>query len=99
MDSGSDEAGDERRAKRLLDAVQGLLEGSLRDGLSATCDLHVSDRAGRLVARRRVSVSGDYPREIVVCEKPAASGQASATGEIEVGINGVIRTSNTEGEL
>ena len=52
MDSGSDEAGDERRAQRLLNAVQGLLEGSLRDGLSATCDIHVSDRAGWLSARQ-----------------------------------------------
>ncbi len=81
MDSGSDKARNDRRAKRLLDAISRCLASSLRDGVQASCDIHVSDRTGRLIARRGFSTGWDDPGEIVVSQEPPASGQAPVAGE------------------
>lgn len=85
MDSRSNQARDNRRAERVFNALSRLLQSSVCDGLSTTCDVHISDRAGRELARRRLASGGINSGEIMVSEKPTASGQAPVAGEIEVG--------------
>lgn len=85
MDSGSNKARDDGATERLFDAISSLLEISLRHGIQATCDVHVSDGTGGVFERRRFSARRDNTGKIVVCQKPTASGQASIAGEIEVG--------------
>lgn len=86
MDSRSDQTSYPRgHAKRLLETLSRVLADSLDHGLQATCDLHISYRNGRELARCRVSVSRDNAGEVVEREVQAASGQAPATGKTEVG--------------
>ena len=70
MDSGSNAIGDKGAAQRLFDAVSGLLESSLGDGLQATCDVYVSDRAGKFIAGRGLHLYRNDAGEIVVREIP-----------------------------
>ena len=70
MDSGSDETGNNRAAQRLFNAVSGVLESSLGDGLQATCDVYISDRNGRFIAGCGLHLYRNDAGEVVVREIP-----------------------------
>lgn len=82
MDSRSYPARDNRAAQRLLDALSSVLASGLCDGISASCDVHIGDRAGREFARCRIQARGQHAWEILVGEESATGGQAPSTGEI-----------------
>jgi hypothetical protein len=80
MDSRSNKARDDGATERLFDAISSLLEISLRHGIQATCDIHVSDRTGGVFERRRISARRNSSGEIVVMQKPSPCGSAPDTG-------------------
>lgn len=89
MDSRSNEDGDHWAAQRLFDAVQSVLEDCVGNGVSATCDIYLSDRTGQFLARRRFQTCWDNPWQVVVSQEPPESGQAPTTGKTEMGIDSV----------
>ena len=85
MDSGSDKVSDYGRAKQLLNAIQGLLACGISDGLQATGDIYISDRAGFELARCRISIGWDDAGQVVVSQITPESGPSPATGKAEMG--------------
>lgn len=97
MDSGSDKTGNKPAAKRLLKTLSCVLASGGINGLQTTCDIHVRDGAGKLVARRRLQAYWDYTGTFVVSEVSPARGQAPAASETGLGDPSVSASVSSSG--
>lgn len=85
MDGGGYTTGDNGRAQRLLNAVQGLLASLTGYGVPATADIYVGDGTGLVIASGRFQIGRHSAWQELEHSRKATSGSPSDAGQAALG--------------